>query len=102
MLWEDILNQLKTVLFGNQCYARQCCTRPRCIKQHEKFSLRESEISTTQCVFEAINASKKPQAIILGKIAGSYKRVQKVFLATNKMFLPKKFILSKHVEGQDT
>ena len=58
------------------------------IKQHEKFSLRESEISTTQCVFEAINASK-PQANILGKIAGSYKRVQKVFLATDKIFSSK-------------
>ena len=30
MLWEDIWNQLKTVLFGNQCCERQCCARPRC------------------------------------------------------------------------
>ena len=26
-----LLNQLKTVLFGNQCCARQCFARPRCI-----------------------------------------------------------------------
>ena len=25
-----LLNQLKTVLFGNQCCERQCCARPRC------------------------------------------------------------------------
>ena len=30
MLLEDILNQLRIVLFGNQCYARLYCTRPRC------------------------------------------------------------------------
>ena len=30
MLWEVFWNQLKTVLFGNQCCERQCCARPRC------------------------------------------------------------------------
>ena len=30
MLWKDIWNHLKTVVFGNQRYVRQCCTRPRC------------------------------------------------------------------------
>ena len=44
------------------------------IKQHEKFSLRESEISTTQCVFEAINASIKTSGHCFGGncFAGSY------------------------------
>ena len=39
MLLEDFWNQLKTVLFGNQCCARQCCARPRCIKILSIFSL---------------------------------------------------------------
>ena len=29
---EGLLNQLKTVLLGNQCCAGQCCARPRCTR----------------------------------------------------------------------
>ena len=32
-----LLNQLKTVLFGNQCCARPCCMRPRCIVLTERY-----------------------------------------------------------------
>ena len=35
MLWEEFWNQLKTVLFGNRCYAKPYCKRPRCRCVHE-------------------------------------------------------------------